>query len=91
MHVTSTRGHSKVAQNGQEYEPVQGFVFDLPDELALHLLDMADQNGRMWRLPEQDDYDLDEDIAPAGPKKAPASTKRSSRPSTDGTPPVTGQ
>lgn len=98
MHITSTRGHSKVAQNGVEYEPVQGFVFELPDDLALHLLDIHDQYGPLWRLSEQDDYDLDEELVPppidlgsaaeTAPKDAP---KQSKRPSKDGTPPVTGQ
>jgi hypothetical protein len=76
MHITSTRGFNKYSHDGVEYEPVQGFVFDLPWDLAQRELGMSDANGPFWRLPEPDDYDLPEDIAAVSDGK-PAAAKRS--------------
>lgn len=93
MHITSTRGCSKIAHEGRTYEPVQGFVFEVPQHLGEHLLGMSDEYGPQWRLPEQDDYDLPEPIAhPTGEKPAKKTTPRpSKRPAVNGKPPVTGE
>lgn len=89
MHITSTRGTYALNHGGVTYEPVQGFVFDVPYELGNQLLTMSDALGPFWRLPEQDDYDLDEQIAAPGPKRtAPKPTRK---PAVRGVPPVTGQ
>lgn len=93
MHITSTRGAHTVAHENDTYEPKQGFVFDLPYELANTLLRMRDVNGPLWRLPEQDDYDLPEQIAAPPPDGKPKRTapKRTSKPAVGGIPPVTGE
>jgi hypothetical protein len=80
MHITSTRGFNKYTHDGVTYEPVQGFVFDLPWDVAQRELGMSDQNGPFWRLPEPDDYDLPgEDIAPVQDGKAPAARRTAPR------------
>lgn len=88
MYVTSTRGMNKLVSGGHEYEPIQGFVFDLPLPLAEHLLAMSDAQGPLWRLPVQEDYDLpDEVIAAPTPKpvKRPA-PRQSAKPAPRGIP-----
>lgn len=94
MHITSTRGAHTVAHGKDTFEPVQGFVFELPYDLANTLLNMRDPDGPLWRLPEQDDYDLPEQIAAPdndGRVAKRTAPKASRRPSTDGTPPVRGE
>ena len=93
MYITSTRGANAVSHDGVQYQPLQGFVFDVPFELAQHLLTMRDQFGPLFRLPEQDDYDLDEPIAAPGPDRPePAAPKKTAarkpRGAAGGVPPV---
>lgn len=95
MFVTSTRGANKVNHDGRNYEPHQGYVFELPQDLAEHLLSMSDANGPLWRMPVQEDYDLPgEDIAapPPTPVKR-AAARKSAKPARNGVPgpDVTGQ
>lgn len=79
MHVTSTRGFNRLSIDGTQYEPVQGFVFDLPWDVAQRELAMSDQNGPFWRLPEPDDYDLPEPVAAVEDGKPPAARRSTPR------------
>lgn len=95
MFVTSTRGANRVSRDGTTYEPHQGFVFDLPQDLAEHLLSMSDAHGPLWRVPVQEDYDLP-DEAIAQPEPTPrkrAEPRKAARPAPKGVPgpDVTGQ
>ena len=90
MHITSTRGCNRYTHGGDVYEPVQGFVFDLPWDVAQRELAMSDQNGPFWRLPEPDDYDLPEPVAAVEDGKPPAARRttprKSARPAVQGVP-----
>ena len=60
MLITSTNGTLRVAHDGQTFEPTQGYTFDLPADLAEHLIRFD-----AWRATEPEDLDLpDVPVAP---------------------------
>jgi hypothetical protein len=61
MHITSITGANQISHDGTLFEPIQGFVFDVPQELGEHLLRFGE-----WRQPEQDDYGTPEGIFAPG-------------------------
>lgn len=54
--ITSTTGASQIVHDGETFDPVQGFTFDVSHAAYDHLIRFPD-----WRDPEAGDVVLDED------------------------------
>lgn len=71
--ITSTTGASQIVHDGETFDPVQGFTFDVSPAVYEHLIRFPD-----WRDPEAGDVVLDEDdpvtaaIAASSPAGDPA-------------------
>lgn len=73
--ITSLDGAVQLVHDGVTYEPVQGYVFEVPADLAEHLVLFP-----QWRVTEQEDLGgIDLSELGSAPERAPRVRRRTPR------------
>lgn len=73
--ITSLDGAVQLVHDGVTYEPVQGYVFEVPADLAAHLVQFP-----QWRITEQEDLGgIDLSELGTAPERAPRVRRRTPR------------